>query len=600
MDLKVSTPSVSFSDGFRQAIALLSMLRPYLGRFMSGLFIQSTAQLIALAPPLLTKQVFDVAVPTADERLLVVLVVAVAIVGLATVILHFLRTYQNQITSTLVNGDLALRMLAHVLHVDVSVVGRFQTGDLVARFGDLQRAIGQVLGIVQTLVLNGVMLLVAPVILLLLNWKLALLSLITLPVTALLTFAAGRIGRRLARRALDATSVVTSLQYEAVAALRLIRTQSAEAQVLATAADRTATSQRFSLESQLLYTGVGGANGMVAVAGTTIFNWFAWRAVLHEEMTTGAFIAFSAYITMLTGPITQLVGLVDLLQQAMASLSRVFEIVDAPTESKALEEVARLAEQPAGPARSITFKSVSFQYTVDRPILTDVSFHIPERTIAVIVGPSGSGKSSIARLINRLYAPTGGSILIDGLPLTAESIPQTRQKVSVAWQESMFLTDSIRNNLLLGTPNVGDDEIWEVLQAVSMNDFVRGLPGGLNAMITGSANALSSGQRQRLHIARALLKRSGVLILDEATANLDNDTERVVLANLVARRSQRTTLLITHRASVAALGEQILFVHGGGVLTGTSHTELLAANEAYRVFWREQGAPSMLDSAPQR
>lgn len=232
---------------------------------------------------------------------------------------------------------------------------------------------------------------------------------------------------------------------------------------------------------------------MVAVAGSTIFNWFAWRAVLREEMTTGAFIAFSAYITILTGPITQLVNLVDLLQQAIASLSRVFEVVHAPTEPKALDEVARSAEEPAGPARSITFKSVSFQYTVDRPILTDVSFHIPDRTIAVIVGPSGSGKSSIARLINRLYTPTGGSILIDGLPLTSESIPQTRQKVSVAWQESLFLTDSVRNNLLLGTSNVGDDEIWDALRSVRMDDFVRGLPGGLNAMITGAANALSSG-----------------------------------------------------------------------------------------------------------
>jgi ATP-binding cassette subfamily B protein len=582
--------------------------RPYRRRLVLFLVTVTFGALLALAPPLLFKQIIDEAIPDHDRGLVTTLAVVALVLALVSTALDVAQRYWSAIVGEGLIFDLRAALYDHVQRMPLAFFTRTQTGALISRMNNdvigAQRALTGTLGQVVYNLLTVVATVVA---MLILDWQLALLALAILP---LFIIPAKRVGARLqdiTREGMEVNAAMNSTMTERfnVSGAMLVklfgRADTERAEFGAKAGRVRDIGVRSAMYSRFFF----AALGLVAAVGAALVYWVGAQQVISGTIALGTLVAMAAYVTRVYGPLTNLTNArVDVLL-AFVSFERVFELLDTPR----LIDDAPGAVDLVDPAGRVELDDVWFRYPAaadvslsslegdgvtgvaldERPsdvVLQGITATLEPGTTVALVGPSGAGKSTLASLLPRLYDVTAGAVRVDGHDVRTLTQESLRAAIGVVSQDPHLFHASIAENLRYARPGATDDELAAACRAAQIHDVIAGLPDGYRTVVGERGYRLSGGEKQRLAIARVLLKDPAVVILDEATSHLDAENEVAVQEALATALAGRTALVIAHRLSTVQDADEILVLEAGRIVQRGTHAKLLATGGLYADLYR--------------
>lgn len=575
------TPRPTFRESVRQFRRLVVLIRAYLRSLVTGVVLGIMVGVVGLATPYLSKLLIDEVFATKSIELMHVLVGGIFAVSVTTLLLGGIRAYYTLHVGAHLSNATTLMFFNHLQHLSARFYERHRVGEVLSRFGDVRTALSSVSDVVGTVLTQGLYVIVVPPFLFLLEWRLALIAVGTLPLTVAITWVSATVLRRYHERSAEAYAELSGYQVEVLSHIRTLKVLALERRIFARAQQQVREGLDLQLRAGIVGQGFALVNGVVGAVGTAFFTWFGWRLIIEGQMTLGDYIAFMAYLGYLTGPVLQLTGIVSRFQRTAVSLGRMFEYLDEPTEQNPASAYA--LEQPSDHRirGRVELRGISFGYAPGAPILRDVDLELPQGSVTALVGASGAGKSSLLRILARLEEPDEGIVLVDGCPASSLEIAEYRRQIAVVWQDSSLMQGTLWDNLTLGAEDVSVDAVDAAVRSSRLEALVAGLPLGYRTPVGEWGATLSGGQRQRISIARAILRDSPILLLDEATSNVDLETEDEIFAEMLARRGDRTILFVTHRLSTAAWADQVCILHEGRVAAVGTHEHLVRTSALY-------------------
>ena len=561
---------------------------------------------LIIASPLLLRKLIDDGVIPKDFELVTSLAVLVGIIAILDAVFSMIgRWFSARIGEGLIY-DLRKQVFEHVQRQSIAFFTRTQTGALISRLNS--DVIGAQQAFTSTLsgvVSNSLSLLLVIITMLTLSWQITLVSLVLLPVFLIPTKWVGRKLQGLTRQSFDINAQMSSNMTErfnvsGALLVSLYGDSEKEKSEFATKARKVAD---IGISIAMLNRIFFIALTSIAAIATAVAYGIGGHFAINDQLTVGTLLAITALLARLYGPLTALSNVRVDVMSALVSFERVFEVLDLqPMVTDSQNAKMLETDKP-----KVTFDSVSFTYpsakeislasleAVAKPelvesgeVLKNISFTVLPGTLTGIVGPSGAGKSTISSLIPRLYDVTSGGIFIDGLDIRQYSIKSLRENIGVVTQDSHMFHDSIYANLLYADSNVSKDEIENACRAAQIWDFIEGLPNGLDTVVGERGHRLSGGEKQRLAIARLLLKKPSLVILDEATAHLDSENEALVQAALKEVLKNRTSIVIAHRLSTIVNADQILVIDSGSIVERGTHEELVNKKGLYFDLYERQ------------
>ncbi len=556
---------------------LIGYARPHVGMYMIGvagmLLFASTESALAY----LVKTFLNGAFITRNPRILWTIPLGVVVLFTLRGIGDFVSNYFPGWVGRQVIKRLRHDVFAHYLRLPTAYLDAQQSGHLLSKLTyNIELVAEAATNASISLIRDSLTIAGLIVTLFYMNWRLALFCIAAAPVIGWLMQIANRSFRRYSTRIQNSMGDITRVAKEAIDAHRLIKIFNAEEH-------QTDRFERVNETNRASYMKLVRARAIsnpvvqsIASMALASVLYVAIRQVFAHRMQVDEFLGFLTAAMLIPAPLRRLVNISGPLQQGIAAGDSVFEMMDHPTEG---------AGGPLGVTRArgeIEFRNVSFEYAGDKGgVLHEVSFHArPGETVA-IVGRSGSGKTTLVSLVPRFYDVQRGQVLLDGHDVREYRLADLRSQVSLVSQDVVLFNDTIRNNIAFSAVGKTDAEILEAARAANVLEFVANQPQGLDAPLTDRGQNLSGGQRQRISIARALLKDSPVLILDEATAALDNESERRVQQELALLMRGRTTLVIAHRLSTVEGADRIIVLDRGRVVETGTHQQLLASGGLY-------------------
>ena len=580
--------------------------RPHRGRLTRFLVLTVVMSALAVATPVLAGRVIDAIVEGDDPAVVYRLAVLIAVIAVVEAALGLLTRWLSATIGEALIFDLRTAVFDHVQRMPVAFFTRTRTGALVSRLNNdvigAQRAFSDTLSGVLG---NLVTLLITLVVMLGISWQITLLALVLLPVFVL---PARRMGTRLARlerEAANHNSTMSTQMTERFSApgatlIKLFGRPEHESSEFARRAGRV---RDIGVRTAMVQSVFVTALTLVSALALAVVYGLGGHYALRGSLEPGAVVALALLLTRLYAPLTALASARVEVMSALVSFERVFEVLDlVPLVSD--PPVPRPV--PAGPL-AVELDDVHFAYpSADRvslasleevaqldsrggvEVLHGVSFRAEPGQLVALVGTSGAGKSTIAQLLPRLYDVDAGAVRLGGVDVRELSARTIRETLGMVTQDGHLFHESVRENLLLARPGARDDELWDVLRRARLADLVRLLPDGLDTVVGERGYRLSGGERQRLTIARVLLARPRVVVLDEATAHLDSTSEAAVQAALAEALEGRTAVVIAHRLSTIRAADVILVLEEGRIVQRGTHTELLAAGGRYEELYRTQ------------
>ncbi len=547
------------------------------GAALSGLAWQAGA----VAAPLIVARAIDHGILARDRRTLLLWAVALLAVGLVEVIAGAARhvfAIRNR-----AHSDERVRdaIFAHALRLDASYHDRVGPGELMSRASSdsehvarLMDAIGHTIGYVLTVLAVAVLLVT-------IDPGLALVVLVPLPLISVAVWSYSRRYDARTRRLQEELARSATLVEETVSGIRVVKGLGAGEALSSRFRGVSDQIVRRALEVAALDAVFVPVLEVLPSLGLLTVLWLGGRRVISGDLTLGSFIAFNAYVVMLVWPLRVLGQRVSTLQKALAAGGRITEVLETEPRLVERRHPSRLPDPVEGDVR---LEGVRFGHEGERAVLDGLELHLRPGESIALVGATGSGKSTVAGLLARLYDPDAGRVLLDGLDLRELHLAAVRQAVALVFEDTFLFTDSVRENIRFGRPDAEDAAVERAARLAGAHEFVEELPDGYETVLGERGFSLSGGQRQRIAIARAILADPAVLVLDDATSAVDATKEHEIRAALATVMEGRTTLVIAHRPATIALADRVAVLAAGRIVEAGAHAELLRSSPRYRAL----------------
>jgi ATP-binding cassette subfamily B protein len=609
---------------------VLAYARPYLSKALLLIALIAISSLLSLVSPLLFRDLIDNALPDGDAVRLNWLALGLFALPVATGLIGIAQGYLTSAVGGGIISDLRQALYAHMQRMSMRFFTNTKTGEMMSRLNnDVNGAQRAVTSTLIMLISNVISLFSTLLVMISMDWRLTLAGVIILP---LLIMPSRRIGdalRTITREQMQVQAEMSTLMNETlnVSGALLVKIFGRKKDEVDRFAEKAVEVRDISIRRALVGRWFGLGLSLVGAIGTALVYWLGGHLVLRDAFTIGTIVAFSTYLTRLYQPLTALTNARIEFATSLVSFERVFEVLDMPVEVDDRADAVAL-EQCEG---HVQFNNVSFSYDTDhdnaialddvvrfghwgsnlivtksgekagtyrngasngasrqRQVLEGIDFEMQPGKLTALVGPSGAGKTTITYLVPRLYDPDAGAVLLDGRDLRELELASLPRYIGMVTQETYLFHDTIRANLLYAKPSATQEELESACRTANIHDFIADLPDGYDTIVGERGYRLSGGEKQRIAIARVVLKNPRVLILDEATSNLDSENESLIQHALERLMAGRTSLVIAHRLSTILAADQILVIDQGRLVQRGSHGDLLAQGGLYRDLYEKQ------------
>lgn len=473
----------------------------------------------------------------------------------------------------------------HLQNLPMSYFERERTGHIMSKItNDVTRLEGAVIGVAASLIRNGLMTLIAVAIVLIVSWKLSLLTFLVIPLNMTLIGLIGRKLKKRSSRTQAGMADMTALLEETISGVRVVKAFAMSDY------ERKRFSQlnlKYMLQylRMMLWGAVSSPTSeLLGTVAVVVILWYGGNLVISGAISPENLMLFVGAMIWVVTPVKNISKLNNAVQEGLAAADRVFAILDIPAEPLDVH----VGMQPAVFEKKIAFESVNFEYVAGKPVLTDISFSVHPGQVTALVGPSGAGKTTLVDLIPRFYDVTSGRITLDDVDTRVIDLRSLREMMGIVTQDVILFNDTVKNNIAYGKQDCAMESIIASARAANADEFIRGLPRGYDTVIGEKGMQLSGGQRQRISIARAILKDPQILIFDEATSSLDTENEILVQDAIDRLLKGRTTFVIAHRLSTIQNADKILVLERGVVREYGTHSQLMDTGGVYRKLYELQ------------
>ena len=571
-------------------LRILSYLKPYSIQFIFVFLAILISAIVGLLPSIITGRIVDEALINKDMALLIKLLLAAFATLAVSQIIGVLETYINAYISQRIIFDMRSQMYSHLQYMSHSFFTTEKQGDIITRMNtDISGVSTIISGTLSSIVSNTATIITTLVALFTMSWQLAVVGILVIPMLVLPTRSVGRNQWKIRSDSQEKNDEMNQLINEtlSVSGSMLVKLFTREQKEIEKFKSVNEEVCRLSMKEMRSGSWFRVVMGMFTQVGPLLIYFaggYLIIANIDSSLTVGTITAMVALINRLYRPVQEMMNISVEFTRSLALFTRIFDYFDM--EETITSPIS--GKKPEVKNKEICYEHVAFSYLPEKPLLTDVSFTVPGGSMYAVVGPSGSGKSTVVNLIPRLYDVCGGKVTIAGVDVREYDLEYLRSNIGVVTQETYLFNGTIKDNLLYAKEDADDEEIINACKAASIHDFIMNQPEGYNTQVGNRGLKLSGGEKQRLSLARVILKDPAILILDEATSALDSISENAIQDALTLLMQNRTSIVIAHRLSTILKADKILVVKDGIIKEMGTHEELLSLNGVYKELYETQ------------